>query len=115
MNEGLPGETLRVSPRARIARDRRLGRAGGGDPFATAERLQVATCADWLAATVADRFGAAQSIRAIIAGSRGDGLTLDGRDGYRALDRPCRSKFAGGFLLYELYARAVGFAGRSAP
>lgn len=112
-------DRARLRARRAAARPRLRGgglrRARWSDPFATTERLQVATCADWRTASAGQRLGAARSIRAIIAGSGGDGRTLAEHEGHDALDVSCRGAVARDFLLYELYARAVAFAARGAP
>ena len=83
-----------------------------GMPFATSERLQVATCQDWQAARLPDRLDAVTKIQAIIAGPRHEGLTLPHDHGYDAVNQSCQGTPARGFLLFELYSRAVAFAGR---
>ena len=107
----VPCNALADSPFASRA-VRALTRATGS--FSTPERLQVATCADWRAAGDADRQDAIDTIRAMITGRLREGRTLDVDDDHHALDVPCRSALARGFLLYELYARAVAFAGQDA-
>ena len=107
----VPCNALAGSPFASLA-VRALTRSTGS--FSTPERLQVASCADWRAAGDADRRDAVDTIRAMIAGRLREGRTLDVDEDDDALDVPCRRALARGFLLYELYARAVAFTGQDA-
>ena len=85
---------------------------GSRGSFTTPERLQVATCQDWAAAGDSDRRDAIDTITAMVAGPLLEGRTLDAAEAHDALDVPCRNPLARGFLLYELYNRAVAFTTR---
>jgi hypothetical protein len=84
----------------------------GGEPAAPqpfGQKLQTATCTDWLEASPQQRQSAVDQLERTVAGPRKDGNTLPDEIAYSTLDARCKLDLARGFLLYELYIRAAAF------
>jgi hypothetical protein len=73
----------------------------------------MATCADWMGGTRAQRLATIHDVRQQINLKDATIVTLALSDdaAYRIFERTCSRPFAGGFRLYKLYARADAFAG----
>jgi hypothetical protein len=96
-----------------------LGDGSSSDqPAAAGARIGVpirtADCGDWRRATPRERAGTIDDIEAFAGGPGGPpgahGTTLPDDDAYRLFESYCRNRFARGFTLYKLYARAAGFS-----
>ena len=78
--------------------------------------IRTADCGDWRRATPRERAGTIDDIEAFAGGPGGPpgarGTTLPDDDAYRLFESYCRNRFAQGFTLYKLYARAAGFSRR---
>jgi hypothetical protein len=83
---------------------RQAGRSGLSE-----ERLQQADCTDWRRSSVRDRYAVVDRLEEVVRGPRGEGRTLPDQRAYEIIDGRCKHYFARGFLLYELYTRAVAF------
>ena len=72
----------------------------------------MATCSDWSAGTRVERLATIHDIRQQINLKDGAVQTpeLPDRAAYRIFRQTCRHRFAAGFRLYKLYARAASFA-----
>jgi hypothetical protein len=89
---------------------------GGDDPAPQAgptglaeRRLQQADCTDWRRSSFRDRQAVVDRLEEVVAGPRGEGRTLPDERAYEIIDGRCENYFARGFLLYEIYTRAVAF------
>lgn len=75
--------------------------------------LQRARCANWLAASPAERALATHALAATVGGPTEymgvRGTTLTDSETFALLDNACASRIARNFLIYELYIRAAGF------
>jgi len=94
-------------------------RQGSGAQGSGGERIGVpvrlANCRDWEKATSRQRFGTVREIRRVLGGPVGGeggarGRTLKDQQAYDLFDRACAQRFAKGFKLYKLYARAAAFS-----
>jgi hypothetical protein len=72
----------------------------------------MAMCSDWNAGTREQRLATLHDIRQQInlKDSAVQTPELPDRAAYRIFQQTCRQKFAAGFRLYKLYARAASFA-----
>lgn len=72
---------------------------------------QLAECRDWNEATPAQRLATIADVRSQIniATSSIQGPVLTDEEAADAFDRFCAAEHAGGFRLYKIYARVVGF------
>jgi hypothetical protein len=94
-----------------------LAGCGGDDapapqagPSGLAEaRLQQADCTDWRRSSLRDRYAVVDRLEEVVRGPRGEGRTLPDDRAYEIIDGRCENYFARGFLLYEIYTRAVAF------
>jgi hypothetical protein len=89
---------------------------GDGEPASQAgpsglseQKLQQADCTDWRKASIRDRQTVVDRLEEVVRGPRGEGRTLPDDRAYEIIDRRCKNYFARGFLLYEIYTRAVAF------
>jgi hypothetical protein len=73
--------------------------------------LQSARCAQWNAASGAERSNVAAALSHSVGGAStwGRGTTLAKDQALALFDRACASPIAQHWLLYELYIRAAGF------
>lgn len=72
-------------------------------------RLQQADCTDWRRSSLRDRYAVVDRLEEVVRGPRGEGRTLPDDRAYKIIDGRCENYFARGFLLYEIYTRAVAF------
>jgi uncharacterized lipoprotein YajG len=72
----------------------------------------MAQCSDWNAGTRDQRLATIHDIRQQVNLRDGTVQTpqLSDHEAYRIFRQTCRRKFAAGFRLYKLYARAASFA-----
>jgi hypothetical protein len=72
---------------------------------------QLAECSDWLDADEGERIATIDDIRSQInlQDSGIDAPALTDEEAAELFDGACRPRYAGGFRLYKLYARGVGF------
>jgi hypothetical protein len=77
----------------------------GGKP------LQQASCDEWLTATPDERAALIATLKRNVGGGTpyGPGTTLSAADAYSLFERACARPYAGGFLLYAIYAKAAAF------
>ena len=78
-------------------------------PAALAVNLQQTTCSDWRRASPSDRRAVVNRLAEVVRGPRREGRTLPDGRAHDILDARCGHHYARGFLLYEIYTRAVPF------
>lgn len=90
--------------------------AAPGTESELAVPINLASCADWNEGSREERFGTISKLRDFVgrpvAGTGGQGTTLDDERAYDLFENYCENEFARGFRLYKLYSRAAAFGGR---
>jgi hypothetical protein len=73
--------------------------------------LQSARCAQWGAASTAEKNAVVATLAHVVGGPTpyGPASTLPAAEAHKLFDRACTRSYARGFLLYELYTRAAAF------